>query len=300
MTVLITGASGVIGTRLTQLLLARGYKVRHLARSARNPVIETYLWDVGQKRIDANALKGTDAIIHLAGENIGARRWTARQKREILDSRVQSTRLLRDALIKHPGEVTAFISASAIGYYGGDHGAALISEDTPAGHGFLAGVAHQWEDEAAAISTLGRRVVIVRTGIVLSSKGGALEPMARQVRWGIGSPLGKGNQVMSWVHIDDHCRAFIHLLEHPALTGPFNSTAPHPVTNAQFMKTLSSTLHRPFFMPRVPSGLIKLVLGEMSALVLEGSNVSSEKLRSTGFTFGYAQLDEALRQLLIR
>lgn len=288
----------MIGRRLTELLLARGHNVRHLARSGDHSVVDTYLWNVGEKKFDRDALKDTDAIIHLAGENIGAKRWTQKRKREILESRVQSTRLLGDALVNYPNNVTTYIGASAIGYYG-DTGATLVTEKSPSGKGFLAEVARQWENEHSSIATPSRRVVIVRTGIVLSEREGALEPMERQTRLGIGSPLGDGDQFMSWVHLDDHCKAIIHLLEHAELAGTFNSVAPHPVTNAQFMKTLASVLHRPYFMPRVPSWLLNLLLGEMAALVLEGCNASSDKLKSTGYEFSHTRLENALKELLI-
>lgn len=297
-TVLITGGSGLIGSRLTELLISRGYHVRHLGRSPGQSGIETFLWDIEKNQIDLRSIDGTDAIIHLAGENIGAGRWTPRRKQEILDSRIRSTQLLRYTLQNHPNNVKTFMGASAVGYYGGDCGEATMTEDSPPGNDFLAQVTRDWETEVSTISSPAIRVVMLRTGIVLSPKGGALEPMARQVKWWVGAPLGTGRQFLSWVHLDDHCRAFIELLENSHASGPYNSAAPFPVTNEQFTRQMAKVLRRPLWLPRVPAVLLKLILGEMSVLVLGGCKVSSARLESTGFRFQYTRLEEALADLL--
>lgn len=297
-TVLITGGSGLIGSRLTELLISRGYHVRHLGRSPGRSGIETFLWDIEKNQIDHRSIDGADAIIHLAGENIGAGRWTSARKQKILDSRIRSTQLLRYTLQNHPNSVKTFLGASAVGYYGGDCGEATMTEDSPPGNDFLAQVTRDWEAEVSSISSLAIRVVMLRTGIVLSRTGGALEPMARQVKWWVGAPLGTGQQFLSWVHLDDHCRAFIELLENSHASGPYNSAAPFPVTNEQFTRQLAKVLRRPLWLPRVPAVLLKLILGEMSVLVLGGCKVSSARLESTGFRFQYTKLEEALADLL--
>ncbi|MEJ1236973.1 TIGR01777 family oxidoreductase [Chryseolinea sp. T2] len=297
-TVLITGGTGMIGSRLTTMLLERGHAVVHLERSKKNSGVKTRLWDINAGTIDADALAGIDAIIHLAGANIGERRWTSQRKKEILDSRINSTQLLHGELGKAHHQVKTFICASAVGYYGGDSGDIIKGEGDHAGHDFLADVSRMWEEAASEISELGIRVVRIRTGVVLSPSGGALEPMAKQARLGFAAPLGSGNQYMSWIHIDDHCSVLIHAIENDSIHGPYNSVAPHPVTNQEFTRALTRVLRKPMFMPNVPGFVLKIVLGEMSLLVLGGCKVSSEKLSATGFRFKYPDLDKALKDVL--
>lgn len=297
-TVLITGGSGMIGTRLTAMLQERGHRVFHLERSLKGATVKTFLWDIEKGAFDTSALQDVDTIVHLAGANIGERRWTEKRKKELLNSRIKSTRLLHSVLGVNQNNVRTFICASAVGYYGSDCGAELKGEGDEPGDDFLAEVARKWEDAATAIATLGIRVVRMRTGVVLSPKGGALEPMANQVRFGLAAPLGSGNQYMSWVHLDDHCAALIYALENNTVHGPYNSVAPKPVTNKEFTRTLARVLHKPMFMPNVPAFVLKVILGEMSLLVLGGCNVSSEKLVAAGFTFAYTDLEAALANVL--
>ena len=297
--VLITGGTGMIGTRLTTMLFERGHTVVYLERSPKpGSNIKTFLWNIKDGTIDSNALGGVDAIIHLAGANIGERRWTSSRKKEILDSRINSTNLLYRELAGVHHQVTTFICASAVGYYGSDCGEVLKGEGDDAGTDFLAEVSRQWEDSALQIANLGIRVVRIRTGIVLAPSGGALGPMAKQARFGLAAALGSGRQYMSWIHLDDHCRAIIHALEHDAIHGPYNSVAPGPVSNHEFTHALTRVMNKPMFMPNVPSFVLKLLLGEMSVLVLGGCKVSSEKLQSTGFTFKYPDLVAALKDAL--
>lgn len=299
-TILITGGSGMIGTRLTGMLLDFGHEVRHLERSARKSPVKTYVWNVEKGEIDVQALQNVDVVIHLAGASIGEGRWSEKRKKEILDSRVQSTQLLHRTLWNISHQVKTFLCASAIGYYGADCGDAVRTETDASGNDFLAEVTRQWEASASAIEALGIRVVLMRTGIVLSPNGGALAPMATQVRLGVGAPLGSGRQYMSWIHLDDHCAAFIHAMEHEGIRGAYNSVAPHPVTNATFTKALARVLGRPLLIPRIPAFAIRLVLGEMSVLVLGGCKVASGKLEMTGFVFRYGDVEEALRDVLKR
>jgi len=296
--VLITGGSGLIGSRLTTLLVEKGIEVVHLERSPGNSPIKTYLWNVEEGTIDASALIGVNAIIHLAGASIGDGRWTARRKAEIVDSRVKSTRLLLQELGNNSHEATTFVCASAVGYYGGECGDEIKGEGDGPGADFLADVCRQWEAAASEMGSLGIRVVRMRTGIVLSPSGGALAPMVTQAKMGFAAPLGSGNQYMSWVHLDDLCRAYIYALTNNLLHGPYNIVAPSPVTNREFTKVLAHVMAKPQFMPAIPSFVLKLVLGEMSALVLEGCNVSSDKLRASGFSFRFEDVDTALRNVL--
>ncbi|HTF19822.1 MAG TPA: TIGR01777 family oxidoreductase [Chryseolinea sp.] len=296
--ILITGGSGMIGSRLTSLLLARGYEVVHLERSVKGSAVKTFLWDIARGQVDNKAFEGVHAVIHLAGANIGGGRWTAKRKKEILDSRVESTRLLHRELGHNRHEVKTFLCASAVGYYGSDDGDALKGEGDQPGSDFLAKVTKDWEAAASDIAALDIRVVRMRTGVVLSPKGGALEPMAKQVRLGLGAPLGTGRQYMSWVHLDDHCEAYIYALEHDAIHGPYNSVAPQPVTNQAFTREIAHVLKKPLFLPHIPRFIIRMVLGEMSVLVLDGCRVSSEKLVAAGFTFRHPKLEDALQDVL--
>ena len=296
--VLITGASGLIGTRLTEMLLARGYSVAHLGRSKKDDGVKSFVWNVDKQVIQPGALKGITAVIHLAGAGVADKRWTEERKQEILDSRTKSTALLLDELKKGHHTVTSFISASAIGYYGFEHDDKVFHEDDAPGTDFLAQVTRQWEDEVNKINNLGIRVVKIRVGIVLSEKGGALKEMSTPIRMYAGSPLGTGEQMMSWIHLDDLCSIFIKMLEEEQHTGAFNAVSPYPVSNAELTKEIAEVLRKPLLFPKVPAFVLKLVLGEMANLVLNGSNVSADKILKTGFKFQYDDLKLALNNLL--
>jgi uncharacterized protein (TIGR01777 family) len=294
--VLITGASGLIGTRLTELLLQRGYDVRHLSRTEGDTRIQTFMWDVDSDWIESGALSGVDSIIHLAGAGVADEPWTENRKQEIIDSRVKSAALLRRELGESKHVVNTFISASGIGYYGNSEEKIFTEDDEP-GDDFLANVTHLWEQEVEKINTLGVRVVEVRTGIVLSKEGGALAEFVKPIRWYVGAPLGSGNQWMSWIHIDDLCLMYIHAIENNSLHGPYNAVAPNAVTNRVFTKTLAKILHKPLILPAIPTFALKFLLGEMVTMVVEGSRVSPAKIQQTGFDFKFEKLDEALRDL---
>ncbi len=297
--ILITGASGLVGKRLTELLLQKGYQVVHLGRSKKAGAIPSFVWDVEKKIIDTNSLAGVDTIIHLAGAGIADKRWTENRKREILESRTHSTQLLFETLKKENHTVKNFIGASAIGYYGFGLGDELFTEESPAGKGFLAEVTHEWEKQTDRISTLGIRLVKLRIGIVLSEKGGALAEMVKPARYGLGAPLGSGKQFLSWIHIDDLCELFVMAVEKEFMRGPYNA-ATDWVTNEELTTAIGVALKRAFGLFRVPGFVMKLVLGEMATMVLNGSKVSSEKIRKEGFQFKYATLKSALSNLLVR
>jgi uncharacterized protein (TIGR01777 family) len=295
--VLITGGSGLIGTRLTTMLQQRSYDVVHLTRGESNADVQSFSWDPARQSIDEHALDGVGVVIHLAGASIAGKRWTPGYKRQILASRIDSTRLLFNTIQRRAGSLHAFISASAIGFYGSGEKTKPLDEDDKPGQDFLAGVVQKWESEVRAIATLGPRVSLVRTGIVLSAEGGALSEMMRPIRWGVGAPLGTGQQIVSWVHIDDLCRAYIFLMEN-RLSGTFNVAAPVPVTNEQLTKAIAEQLHKPLWLPNIPGFVLKGVLGEMADAVLTGSAVSPQKIVGEGFSFEYSDIGSALRGLI--
>ncbi|MCB0488863.1 MAG: TIGR01777 family oxidoreductase [Cyclobacteriaceae bacterium] len=295
--ILITGGSGLVGTRLTQMLLQKGYQVSHLSRAAGDEgLVKAFQWDVENGIVDPKAFENIHAIIHLAGAGIADRPWSEKRKREILESRTHSTALLEKSLKDIPNKVEVFISASAIGYYGyagSDH--VFKEEDEPA-NDFLAYVVKQWEHTVDRISSLNIRVAKLRIGILLSEKGGALVELARPVRLFVGSPLGSGEQYVSWIHIDDVCAMFIHALEND-LNGAYNAVAREPVTNKELTKAIAETLGRPLWLPHVPAFILKMVLGEMADLVIKGSKVSPAKIQLSGFQYRFPNLNDALRDL---
>ena len=297
--ILVTGGSGLIGTRLTELLRAQGFRVAHLGRSKKSNTFPSFTWDIKQQVIDPGAFQSVDTIVHLAGAGIADERWTNARKREILNSRVQSTRLLYNELKRQPNSIRSFISASAIGYYGSDQNDVARREDSPPGNDFLAEVTRQWEREVDRISELGIRVVKIRSGIVLSERGGALKEMATPVKYFVGAPLGSGNQFMSWIHIDDLCHIFIKAIKDVSIRGSYNAVTPHPVTNREMIRAIAKILHKPLLFPAVPGAVLKILLGEMSQIVLNGSKISADKILNTGYIFKFLNLDEALKDLLI-
>ena len=293
--ILITGGSGLIGSRLSEMLIDQGYEVAHLSRNpGKFSHYKTFRWDVAGDYIDDSAITYADYIIHLAGAGLADEKWTSERKKEIVRSRVDSTSLLRNCLQRNQHHVKGFVSASAIGIYG-NSGDQLMSEESTYGDDFLAEVCKAWEGAAWQVKDLGIRTTILRTGIVLSDEGGALPQLARPVRLLAGAPLGSGKQYMSWIHIDDLCRLFIRAIEDPQLEGVYNAVAPHPVTNKEFTKELAEVMHKPLVLPKVPSFAIHLMMGEMSEVVLSGQRVSANKVLQTGFTFEYNFLEEALQ-----
>ncbi|HYG18580.1 MAG TPA: TIGR01777 family oxidoreductase [Ohtaekwangia sp.] len=296
--VLITGASGLIGSRLTEMLRVQGHAVAHLSRSKKGTQVPVFTWDVARKEIESGALENTDTIIHLAGAGIGDQPWTERRKKEILESRTLSTRLLYETLARGQHNVTTVVSASAVGYYGSAGNEKVFTEDAGPGNGFLADVVTQWEAEADRIKTLNIRVVKIRTGIVLSEAGGVLKAIMKPVRFYLGAPLGSGNQYLSWIHLDDLCRMYIFAVENASLQGACNATAPGPVTNRELTATIAQAMHKPMIFPAVPSFLLKLFLGEMADLVLYGSQVSPQKILDAGFRFRYTDITVAVEELV--
>jgi uncharacterized protein len=293
--VLISGGTGMIGTRLAEMLIDAGYEVALLSRQSANSHYRSFRWDPRAGTIDEAAIPYADYVVNLAGSSVSDGKWTDERKRDIMTSRLGGTKLLARELAKPGHQVRAFLSASAIGIYG-DSADRVVNEETPPAStdDFLADVCRQWELAAHDVEQLGIRTVISRIGIVLSPEGGALVPLARTVKMMAGAALGSGRQYMSWIHLDDLCRLIIQMLEEPQWQGTYNAVAPHPVTNEEFTKTLADVLHRPLVLPKVPEFALNLMMGEMSEIVLASQRVSAEKALRQGFTFEYPNLKPAL------
>jgi len=297
--ILISGASGLIGTALRHFLTTGGHQVdtlvRHLPRQSKGEIV----WDPLAGKIDSDALEGVDAVIHLSGESLSAGRWTADRKKRFEESRVKSTDLLARTLAGLKKRPEVLVSASAIGMYG-DRGDEPLTEASPPGTGFLPDLCQKWENAARPAAEAGIRVVHPRIGIVMSARGGALATMLPPFKLGGGGVIGSGNQYMSWISLDDLIAVIHEAIFNPQLSGPVNATAPNPVTNRQFTKTLGSVLHRPTFLP-LPAPVVKLVFAEMGErLLLEGAKVFPARLEEIGFSFLHPTLEEALRSELGR
>ncbi len=297
MHVLIAGGTGFIGARLVKGLLEAGHEVSLVSRSGKSRFdgVKVHNWNPTEGKMDASALDGVDAVINLAGDSIAGGPWTRDKKRSIRDSRVLSTRLLVDAIARIEKRPQVFVSASGAGYYG-HTGEVWVDEEKPPGKDFLSGVCAEWENEARRAEALGLRTVRVRTGLTLG-QGGFLSPLKWPFRMGLGAVLGNGRQYMSWIHIEDLVNLYLHVLTHETLSEAVNAGAPNPVTNAVFSRTLASTLGRPLFL-RVPSPAI-LILGRSFGreLLLTGQRMKVDKILSTGFTFHYDYLEDALREI---
>ena len=304
MNVLITGGSGLVGTRLTEILIKRGFTVSHLTRkveekSVGGKPVKTYLWDIKKGIIDEKALLEADYLVHLAGAGIADENWSEERKKEIIESRTKSIDLIVSKLQTLPHRIISFASASGIGYYGADTGNEHISEQHTPGNDFVADCCIQWEAAADEIQALGIRTVKFRTGIVLSEKGGALPKLTQPVRWGVGAALGTGKQWQSWIHLDDLCELFIKSLTDQQMTGAYNAVAPNPVTNHDLTKISAQVLKRPFWMPNVPEFALKLAFGEMASIVLGGNYVLNQRIKlETDFEYRFVEVRKALEDLL--
>ena len=296
MQIVVSGASGLVGSALAPLLASAGHQVRRLVRGSTATEADIR-WDPRAGSIDRRALAGCEAVVHLAGENIAGRRWSEAQKQKIRASRVEGTKLLAAALVALSPRPRVWVSASAIGFYG-DRGDEVLDEASRSGEGFLPDVCRQWEDATQPAADAGIRVVNVRCGVVLSPQGGALKKMLPPFRFGLGGRLGSGRQYMSWIALDDAVRAIQQALTVDSLHGPVNLVAPQPVTNAEFTKTLGRVLGRPTIFP-MPAPVARLAFGEMAdALLLSSARVRPTRLAQSGFTFAWPQLEGALRQML--
>lgn len=296
--ILITGGTGLVGSYLTEMLLAKGYAVSHLSRSMSKKGIKTFLWDVEKQEIDAKCIENCDAIIHLAGAGVADSRWTDARKKEITESRTLSSKLLVEVLKNHSNQVKVFISASAIGIYGSDLSEIEVDENSTLGNDFLADVTKKWENSVQEIENLGIRLAKIRIGIVLAKNGGALPKIIMPIKFGVGAALGSGKQYMSWIHFKDLCQIFCEAIVNQAYKGAINAVAPNPVTNKEFTISVATLLKKPMFLPNIPSFILKIILGEMSTVVLDGKKVKNAKLAELIFSYTYKNLNQALDNLL--
>lgn len=296
-TILITGGSGLIGRRLTKALTDQGYVVHWLTRDPEQAPVKAFRWAVDEQYIDPEALRDVDAIVHLAGENVGGGRWTSARRKKILNSRVESCALLCRALAETDHKVKVVVAASATGFYG-IHPKGIQEEDATPGRDFLASVTEEWEKAQQTFAVLTPRLVTIRIGIILSPAGGALEKLVKPIQYYIGAVLGNGKQMMGWIHLEDVCSIFQQAIFSTAMSGTYNAVAPENVSNKHFTEQLAKELGRPLWLPPVPGFVLKLLLGRMSDMVLGGAEISCQKLLNTGFQFKFKTLESALQDLL--
>ncbi len=306
-TVLISGGTGLIGRNLTRHLIDKNYKVIILSRDknkqSENPKISYAYWDIEKKEIDIEAIKKADHIIHLAGAGVMDKKWTNEFKKQIVESRTQSSELIIKALKENTHHVKSFVSASAIGWYGADDKPLIrkegfIETDPPEKNSFLGETCVLWEASVEPVTDLGIRLAKVRTGVVLSNEGGAYKEFKMPLKFGIGGILGNGKQVISWIYVDDISRMYIELMENESSHGSYNGVAPAPVTNKKLMLLLAETLKGKFFIPvHVPQFLLKWALGGQSVEILKSATVSDKKIKALGFTFLYPSIEAAVKEL---
>jgi len=289
MRIAVTGSSGLVGSALVPSLLSAGHEVVRLKRPAQ--------WDPAGRTVHASVFSGADAVVHLAGENIASGRWTAARKQQILDSRVDGTKLIAETISRLDPPPRVLVSASATGYYG-DRGSEILREESASGNDFLSEVCRQWEAATGAATRQGVRVVHLRTGLVLSAHGGAIGKMLFPFKFGVGGKIGSGNQYWSWISLDDVCGAIVHCIQAAGLHGPVNIVSPSPVTNFEFTKTLGRILRRPTIFP-LPVFAARLAFGEMAdALLLASARVEPTKLIASRFVFKHKELEPTLQYLL--
>jgi uncharacterized protein (TIGR01777 family) len=326
-TIMITGGTGTVGKRLTEMLLSKGYSVIIVGRgehskgsstskpsnssSAFNQTNLRYAqWNIDAQTIDESAIQQADYIIHLAGAGVADKRWSDARKKEIADSRINSCALIVKALSSIPNKVKGVISASAIGWYGPDN---QLDDEGNASTGldkrgfteaanpypdFLGNTCKAWEDSIAPVKAFGKRLVILRTGIVLSNQGGALVEFKKPLLFKTAAILGSGKQMISWIHVDDLCNQYIYAIENEQMNGVYNAVAPHPVSNQSLTIELAKKICGSFYIPfYVPAFVLKIALGEMSIEVLKSATVSSHKIEAAGFHFQYPSIHDALNQL---
>jgi uncharacterized protein len=306
-TILITGGTGLIGKALTKALLLKGYNVIILTRNAGvmegGEGLRYAEWDIEKQTIDIDAIKQSDYIIHLAGAGVADKRWTAKRKQEIQNSRTKSGALLAKALRENTNKVKAVVCASAIGWYGADSSSQMLTdrngfeETAPAANDFLGETCKLWEQSTDSLLRLNKRLVKLRIGIVLSNFGGALKEFKKPLRFGVATILGSGKQIISWIHIDDLVQLFIYTLENEKMNGVYNAAAPNPVSNKELIMAAAKARGRSYIPVYVPSFVLKLMLGEMSVEVLKSTTVSSQKVQDAGFLFNFPDIETALKLL---
>jgi uncharacterized protein (TIGR01777 family) len=300
--IIVTGATGLIGSKLVDSLTQRGDELVIFSRKVSEakvifPKVKSFVeWNYNKPELWKSSLENSDAVLHLAGINLFSRRWNENFKKEIIDSREISTRNIVEAIKFCTNKPKIFISSSAIGYYG-DCGDTILNEASPSGTDFLANVCTVWENESAKVATFGVRSVQIRTGLVLSPEGGALKQMLLPFQLFIGGPLGNGKQWVSWVHMDDIVNIYIHSIDSKVLTGAINAVSPNPVRMRLFSKTLGKVLNRPSLFP-VPKFALKLLVGEAAEVITASQYINVKKLIDSGYRFKFEKLDSALKDLL--
>ncbi len=302
-TILITGGTGLVGKALTQYLSGKGYHIIILTRNAANKkttsVIEYAEWNVKKQSIDIAAVQKADHIIHLAGASVFDNRWTTAYKKEIEESRTLSSQLLVNTLKNNTHSVKTVVSSSAIGWYGADKAPNhAFTENAPADEAFLGRICKLWEESIGPVTQQGVRLVIIRTGLVLSNEGGFLAPIQKGLKMGVAPITGSGKQIESWIHIEDLCRMFLQAIEQKQMQGPYNAVAPHPVSMKELVLKEAKLIKGNFYIPfHVPAFLLRIVLGERSIETLKSATVSCAKIKNEGFQFLYPTIDAALRSL---
>lgn len=300
MKVLITGGTGLVGKKLTTLLLSKGYDVVILSRSKKESKIPglTYAqWNLATKTIDENAVLTSDYIIHLAGAGIADARWTSKRKKVIIESRVLGLNLIYDVLSKNEHQLKALVSASGIGYYGMLTKSEVFDENTALGNDFLAEVCHQWEKAALQFENINIKTTVLRTGVVFAKEGSALQKIVQPIQMYVGAPLGGGNQVLPYIHIDDLCNMYIHALENDKVQGIYNAVDEN-ISNKDLTELIAKEIDKPLFLPNVPSFVLQLVFGKMAGILLKGTAIDNTKIKATGFTFQYKTIAALLKSVL--
>ena len=301
MKILITGATGFVGSQLTKLLIDNNITVNYLTTSKSKieskPNYKGFYWNPDEGKIDENCFIGVDVIVHLAGANI-ANRWTKLYKQEIIESRVLSANLMFNALKKYPHQVNHYISASGTAIYPDSFDKVYSESETQIADGFLSNVVVKWEESADQFKLLNLKVTKVRTGIVYDKNGGALSEILKPIKLGFGSSFGSGQQVQSWIHLFDVVQLYYFLIKNN-LDGTFNAVAPQTVTDEKLTKTIAKILKKPLFMPNIPRFIMQLILGDMSELLFTNKNISSQKAVGAGFVFKFPDIDSALNDILL-
>jgi len=299
MKILITGGTGLVGTALSKTLESRGHEIAVLTRNFYEKAEhKQYLWDPSNAEIDLLAFKNLDCIIHLAGAGIAEKRWKKKRKEELLSSRVDTAQFLFLKIKEFNIPLKSFISSSAVGWYGVETTEDIYTEETKASNHFLGQLCKRWEQAADRFSDLGCRVSKVRTGIVFSDKGGALEKICKPIIRGQGAPLGSGKQYMPCIHMDDLCAIYTQLVENTIPHGIYNAVAPDHINNEDLTKLLAQTLEKYLWIPNIPSWALYILLGKMSVMLLNGSRVSSDKLINNGFVFSYPTVRRAIASII--
>ena len=296
--ILVIGGTGLIGRHLCKRLREMGYKITILSRTRKQENITSiYSWNLEKKEIEKEAIETADYIINLTGANISSKRWTSKRKQLIIDSRVKTGELILNKIKEQNKKLKAYISASAIGYYGTITSQKIFIETDPPANDFLGEVCRQWEETSDQFVELGIRTVKIRTSIVLTKQGGTLAKMATPIKLGIGSSIGSGKQYLPWIHIDDLCGIYIRAITDEQIEGVFNAVASDHITNEDFNQSLAYALKKTIWAPKIPAIVLKLIFGEMSEIILKGSRISNQKIKETGYSFLFPNLNSALTDL---